>query len=123
MVARALVETLSDTSVNVSWESVTVPGIVRYTVYYRPTDTMGRQSEQSVTVPSSESSVVIEDLMTGVEYLFQVVATAQLGLQVFAGERSLSTTRLIPTVPHFLSQLSQDLFRVYRNNSSFHSHI
>ncbi len=85
-------EPLSATSVNVSWENVTVPGIVSYTVYYRPRETMGGPSEQSVTVPSSESSVVIENLMTNVEYQFQVAATAELGGDLFHGERSPPTT-------------------------------
>ena len=73
-----LVEVLTDTAVNVSWGSVTVPGIVSYTVYYRPAVTVGGQGEQSVTVPSSESSVVIEGLMTGVQYQFQVAAIAEV---------------------------------------------
>ncbi len=90
-----LAEPLCDASVNVSWENVTVPGIVSYTVYYRPTETMGGLSEQSVTVPSSESSVVIEDLKNNVEYQFQVAATAELGGDIYHGERSLPTTALL----------------------------
>ena len=93
-----MVEPLSDTSVNVSWENVTVPGIVNYIIYYRPTETMRRQSEQSVTVHSSDSSVVIEDLMTNVEYQFRVAATAELGGVIYPGERSPSTQVLVVLV-------------------------
>ena len=101
VVMRVLVEPLSETSVNVSWESVTFPGIVFYIVYYRPSETMRRQSEQSVTVPSSESSVMIEDLMTNVEYQFQVAATAELEGVIYLGERSRSAQVLValPTPP------------------------
>ena len=98
VVTVVMVELLSDTSVNVSWGSVSVPGIVSYTVYYRPTDTVGSQSERSVTVPSSESSVVIEDLVTNVEYQFQATATAELGGVVYPGERSPPTTLLLVTL-------------------------
>ena len=80
MITEVFVNPLSDTSVNVSWESVTVRGIVSYTVFYSPTS---QQDEQMVTVPSSESSVVIEGLMTNVEYQFQVAAIAQLGEALF----------------------------------------
>ena len=86
MITEVFVNPLSDTSVNVSWESVTVRGIVSYTVFYSPTS---QQDEQMVTVPSSESSVVIEGLMTNVEYQFQVAAIAQLGEALFQGQRSL----------------------------------
>ena len=95
VVKRVVVELLSDTSVNVSWESVTVPGIVNYIVYYRPTETMRRQSEQSVTVPSSDSSVVIKDLITNVEYQFQVAATAELDGVIYPGLRSHATKVLV----------------------------
>ncbi len=70
---RVLAEPLSDTSVNVTWEDVTIPGIVSYTVYYGSSDNM-EQREHSVTVPSSDE---IEDLMTNVEYQFQVAVIAE----------------------------------------------
>ena len=89
-------ESLSDTSVNVSWENVTVAGIVNYTVYYRPTQTT-EQSEQSVTVPSSEISVVIENLRVNVEYQFQVAAIAELGDVLYLGQRSKMTTVTLPS--------------------------
>ena len=91
--ARILVELLTDTAVNVSWENVTVPGIVSYTVYYRPTVTM---NEQSVTLPSSESSVVIEGLMTGMQYNFQVAVTAELEGHPLPGERSMPFLVTLP---------------------------
>ena len=93
---------VSNTSVNVSWESVTIPGMVTYTVYYRPSGTM-RQCEQSVTVPSSDSSVVIEDLITNVEYQFQVSTIVELEGVVFLGERSPSTQVLVASPTSTLS--------------------
>ena len=102
VVMRVVVEPVSNTSVNVSWESVTVPGIVNYTVYYRP-ETMRRQCEQSVTVPSSDSSVVIEDLITNVEYQFQVATVAELGGVISLGERSPSTQVLVASPTPTLS--------------------
>ena len=57
---------------------------------------------RSVTVPSSDSSVVIEDLITNVEYQFQVAATAELEGAIFLGERSPSTQVVVasPTPPY-----------------------
>ena len=94
-----LVEPLSATSVTVSWKSVTAPEIVSYTVYYRPTVAMGGENEQSVTVPSSENSVVIEGLMTGVQYQFQVAAVAELGGLECPGQRPLPTTTIVVALP------------------------
>ena len=79
---------LVETSVNVSWETVTFPGIMSYTVYYRPTGSDEGESERSVIVPSSQSSVVIEGLVSNVEYKFQVAAVAELEGILHPGERS-----------------------------------
>ncbi len=87
---------LSQTSVNVSWENISIPRIVNYTVYYKLTKIVGGQSEQSVTVPNSDSSVVIEELITGMEYQFQVAAIAKLE---GAGQRSVPTKVALPTMP------------------------
>ena len=83
------VEVVSDTSVRVSWDSVDIPEITGYTVYYSQTGNRKRQSEESITVPSSDNSVVIEGLLNNVEYQFQVVAIAELDGDVIIGQRSL----------------------------------
>ena len=83
------VEVVSDTSVRVSWDSVDIPEITGYTVYYSQTGNRKRQSEESITVPSSDNSVVIEGLLNNVEYQFQVVAIAELYGGVIMGQRSL----------------------------------
>ena len=83
------VEVVSDTLVRVSWDSVDIPEITGYTVYYSQTGNRKRQSEESITVPSSDNSVVIEGLLNNVEYQFQVVAIAELdGGVVIMGQRS-----------------------------------
>ncbi len=87
-------ELLTDTSVRVSWRQILADEITSYTVYYRPSDNT-EQSEQLVTVPSSESSVVIEDLMTNMEYQFQVAATAELEEVIFPGQRSFPMQTLL----------------------------
>ena len=89
-----VVKPLSDKSVNVSWGSVTDSGIIGYTVYYRPTETE-RLNEQSVTVlGTSDSYVVIGNLMSDMEYGFEVAAIAGV---VSPGERSPSTRVLVPS--------------------------
>ena len=91
MLMWVLVEPLPDTSVNVSWENVTVPGISSYTIYYRPTSQTTEENEQSVTVPSTETSAVIDNLNTEVEYLLQVAAIAEFGGSIYSGQRSNAT--------------------------------
>ena len=100
------VEVVSDTSVRVSWDIIDIPEITGYTVYYSQTGNRKRQSEESITVPSSDNSVVIEGLLNNVEYQFQVVAIAELDGGVITGQISLrsgivvalpTTTTSLPT--------------------------
>ena len=92
------VEIVSDTSVKVSWDSVGIPEITGYTVYYSQTGNSKRQSEESITVPSSDNSVVIKGLLNNVEYQFQVVAIAELDGDVIIGQRSL-LSRIVVVLP------------------------
>ena len=85
---NVVVETVSDSSVRVSWDIVDIPEITSYTVYYSQTGTRKRQSEESITIPSSDNSVVIEGLSSA-EYQFQVVAIAEVNGELFVGQRSI----------------------------------
>ena len=107
MVMNVQVERLSATSVRVSWEMINNAEITNYTVYYR---TIGnrkkRDGEESITVLSSQNSVVIGDLMSNVTYYFQVAAVVQGGSSFnFTGQRSdtvcsmSSTPTYSPSVP------------------------
>ena len=97
-VAKVMIvlEVVSATSIRVSWDRLDIPEITRYMVYYSQTG----NSEMATTVPGSEYSVTIDNLLTDVEYQFQVVAVAELNGEsnVIEGERSnVSTAR--PTPP------------------------
>ena len=80
------------TSVRVVWDKINVPGIFSYTVYYSAEG----ESEQTLTVPSSENSVLIMDLRSGVKYEIQVAATGTVNMQEIAGERSVMSEILVP---------------------------
>ena len=86
---NVVVEIVSDTSVRVSWDSVDIPEITGYTVYYSQTGNRKRQSEDSITVPSSDNFVVIEGLLNNVEYQFQVAAIAEVDGETIVGQRSI----------------------------------
>ena len=73
VVMNVRVEELTSTSVRVSWDRIDIMEITNYTVYYSATG-----NEQSVTVPSSQNSVVVDDLLSDVDYQFQVAAVALL---------------------------------------------
>ena len=100
LVMNVVVEVVSDTSVKVSWDSVDIPEITGFTVYYSQTGNRKRQGEGSITVPSSDNSVVIEGLLNNVEYQFQVVAIAELDGDVIMGQRSvLILSRVVVALP------------------------
>ena len=89
-----MLEVVSATSIQVSWDRLDIPEITGYMVYYRQTG----NSEIFTTVPGSKNSVTIENLLMDVEYQFQVVALAELDGDVVMGERSnVSISR--PTAP------------------------
>ena len=89
-----MLEVVSAISIQVTWDQLEISEITRYIVYYSQTG----NREMITTVPSSENSVIIENLLTDVEYQFQVVAVAELDGDVVMGERSnMSIAR--PTPP------------------------
>jgi hypothetical protein len=87
------VEVVSANSVRVSWDSIDIPEITGYTVYYSQTGNRERQSE--VTVPSSVDSVVIEGLVNNEEYQFQVAVIAVLDGDMIIGQRSMLSTIVV----------------------------
>ena len=96
------VEVVSTSSVGVSLNDIDIPEI---TGYY--SQTRNRRSEElSVTVPSSVNSVVIGNLVSNVEYQFQVAAIAELDGVVFPGVRSIITAKVVA--------LSRDVYEVWR---------
>ena len=85
VVMNVMVEMLSNTSVNVSWESIdTSELIISYRVYYN------QPENTDAFVDTSSNSVVINDLICNVEYLFYVVVTAEVDGQTFTGQRSMT---------------------------------
>ena len=91
-----MVEVVSATSIQVSWDRLDIPEISGYIVYYSQTG----NSEMATTVPSSKNSVTIDGLLTDVEYQFQVVAVAELDGDVVMGERlNMSIARPTPSPP------------------------
>ena len=126
MVSNVAVTVLTATSVSVSWDLLPLPEITHYTVYYSQTGNKGRQrTESNIVVSSSESSVVITELITGEEYQFQVVAQALVDNKIILGERSLLTdmslrdidvTELTPSITssgESLSTFMNEYVRVY----------
>ena len=70
------VEELSSTLFRVSWDSIDIMEITNYTVYYSASGS--RRNEQFFTLPSSQNSVVIGNLLSDVDYQFHVAAVALL---------------------------------------------
>ena len=83
-------EITSATSVRVSWDRLDIPEITVYIVYYSQ-----RQRDITEHRFSHENSVIIDNLLTDVEYQFEVVAVAELDGDVVTGD-SERVTVLIP---------------------------
>ena len=99
-----MLEDVSATSIQVSWDRLDIPEIIGYIVYYSQTGNSEMVTiETSVTVIGSEETfVVIDNLRSGVEYQFQVVAVAELDGESNAimGVRSnVSVSRPTPPPP------------------------
>ena len=91
-----MLEVVSATSVQVSWDRLDILEITGYIVYYSQTG----NSEMVTTLSGSKNSVTIENLFTDVEYQFQVVALAELNGDVVMGKRSnVSVSRPTPPPP------------------------
>ena len=91
-VTNIRVEQLTETSVRVSWDAISLPEVTRYRVFYSQVESRKRQvmGELMVEVQGrDQTSVVIENLVSSVQYQFQVVAIAVLGGMEFVGERSV----------------------------------
>ena len=109
VVTNVRVEQLTETSVRVSWNAISLPEVTRYRVFYSQVESRKRQvmGELMVEVQGrDQTSVVIENLVSSVQYQFQVVAEAVLGGMEFTGERSavgeesmLTLTTATPTAP------------------------
>ena len=86
-----MVASLNDTSVNVSWNVLVIPGhdIDNYTVIYSPlTSKRQEDGEMMIIVPGSVTSIVITGLNPSFNYQFQVFATIIVGGQTLEGDRS-----------------------------------
>ena len=91
-----MVASLNDTSVNVSWNALVIPGypIDNYTVIYSPvTSKRQEEGEMMIIVPGSDTSIVITGLNPSFNYQFQVFATVIVGGQTLEGDRSNTTVR------------------------------
>ena len=102
------VEQLTETSVRVSWDAISLPEVTRYRVFYSQVGSRKRQVEEEMmdVQGRDQTFVVIGDLVSSVQYQFQVVAVAVLGGMECVGERSavgeesmLALTTSAPTPP------------------------
>lgn len=78
-----LVSRISSTALNVSWDKQTLvelKGLAEYLVEYSEASSVKRQSARAVIVPWTETSVIISDLMAGVEYSVTVSVATSAGM-------------------------------------------
>ena len=86
------VEITSATSVRVSWDRLDIPEITGYIVYYSQ-----RQTDITEHIFSHENSVIIDNLLSDVEYQFEVVAMAELDGDVVTGDSEIVTVMIPAT--------------------------
>ena len=99
-VMNVQVEFVSDSSVRVTWDSIDNSMITNYTVYYflNVTEDYEAEVNESIIVPSSVNSVVIENLTESniTDYQFQVAATTEINGEVIMGARSDAVRSMMP---------------------------
>ena len=84
---NVMVEMLSNTSVNVSWESIdTSEPTISYRIHYY----YNQSGNMDAFVNASSNSIIIDNLISNVEYLFHVVIIAEVDGQTFTGQRSMT---------------------------------
>ncbi len=88
-VNNVAVESLTLTSVKISWDNSESTYITEYVIYYKSTSDKG-MNEKNKTVNGSARSVIITDLIIGNEYEFEVAAVAMVDGMLVSGFRSTS---------------------------------
>ena len=92
VVEGVTVDSLTDTSVMVSWDALVIPGhpIDSYTVVYSPVSQRRKrqEEEEEMVFPGTVTSAVITGLDSSFNYQFQVFATVIANGQTLEGERS-----------------------------------
>jgi len=81
------------TAVRITWRALELE-LNYYTVLYSIVGRGG--TERSITLSASETSVVVGRLVPGEEYMFQVVAVAEINGSIVEGERSAVATAATP---------------------------
>ena len=127
VVMNVMVEMLSNTSVIVSWESIDTSELtISYRVYYYYY--YNQSGDMDAFVNASSNSIVIDNLISIVEYLFYVVVIAEVDGQIFIGQRSMtimivavSTTECMLCYHDWLIITKCFLFSSWQYNSWNHS--
>ena len=84
---NVMVEMLSNTSVSVSWENIDTSELtISYRVYYF----YNQSGNMDAFINASSNYIVIDNLISNVEYLFYVVVIAEIDGQIFIGQRSMT---------------------------------
>ncbi len=110
-VSIADIEVVNDTSIRVSWDPITDPGISGYIILYTTTS-VGNDTQQKNITSTEPLLVLISGLSPGVEYQFQVQAVVEVDGEAFLGEKSRSVTvttagtynigNCFPAISHFV---------------------
>lgn len=90
---------VSDSSVRVSWDidytNITGYTVYGYAVFY---SLSGNQNEEDGMAIGNINSVLIDHLISGMEYQFQVAVLAEIDRVIVSGERS-QATRIVVSAP------------------------
>lgn len=87
-VLNVVVEVVSDDSVRVSWDRIDLPEIMGYRIYYSLAGS-AQNMTNSLSVPVSSNSVIVDSLVSEEIYIFQVTAIADVYGVATEGARSL----------------------------------
>ena len=109
-------DVLSASSVRVSWDRLDIPEITGYIVYYSQIGNSDEKSntELSVNITSPDTSVTINNLISDMQYQFEVVALAELNGDVAVGQRSPTSSTILLRSSLIIGNSAQSMFEYNR---------
>ena len=96
----------------VSWEDTNATG---YIVYYHSVLSRNNRQETSATIPGTETTIHIHDLMSDTEYQFKISASAEFRGQQIAGDRSTCSAAIKLPPPSSRGKFNPILIGFHRN--------
>ncbi len=107
MVFNVLAEVASLSSIRVSWNNFGISDITDFVIYYRQTCRLS-PTEMMTSVPFSQNSVLIANLIEDTQYIFEVTARVIEDGKELIGDRGTSKPVELSTISYSTASVKPD---------------